>query len=70
MKNLVKDASMGPLREAFQQGVEITKLNKEEMRPVMLKVLVNILSGYAHGTLVACKIKYLCMLVGSSKSFW
>ncbi|XP_051196937.1 ATPase family AAA domain-containing protein FIGL1 isoform X1 [Lolium perenne] len=37
MKNLVKDASMGPLREAFQQGVEITKLNKEEMRPVMLK---------------------------------
>jgi hypothetical protein len=50
MKNLVKDASMGPLREAFQQGVEITKLNKEEMRPVMLKVLVNILSGYAHAT--------------------
>ncbi|KAM0918648.1 hypothetical protein ACQ4PT_008731 [Festuca glaucescens] len=37
MKNLVKDASMGPLREAFQQGVEITKLNKEDMRPVMLK---------------------------------
>ncbi|KAM3255347.1 hypothetical protein ACQJBY_048583 [Aegilops geniculata] len=37
MKNLVKDASMGPLREALQQGVEITKLNKEEVRPVMLK---------------------------------
>ncbi|CAN6351660.1 unnamed protein product [Urochloa humidicola] len=37
MKNLVKDASMGPLREALQRGVEITKLNKEDMRPVMLK---------------------------------
>lgn len=37
MKNLVKDASMGPLREALQQGVEITKLNKEDVRPVMLK---------------------------------
>jgi len=40
MKNLVKDASMGPLREALQRGVEITKLSKEDMRPVMLKVLV------------------------------
>jgi hypothetical protein len=39
MKNLVKDASMGPLREALQRGVEITKLSKEDMRPVMLKVL-------------------------------
>uniref|UniRef100_A0A0E0BS59 AAA+ ATPase domain-containing protein n=1 Tax=Oryza glumipatula TaxID=40148 RepID=A0A0E0BS59_9ORYZ len=37
MKNLVKDASMGPLREALQQGVGITKLNKEDMRPVILK---------------------------------
>jgi fidgetin-like protein 1 len=39
MKNLVKDASMGPLREALQKGAEITKLNKEDMRPVMLKVI-------------------------------
>lgn len=37
MKNLVKDASMGPLREALQRGVEITELSKEDMRPVMLK---------------------------------
>uniref|UniRef100_J3ND69 AAA+ ATPase domain-containing protein n=1 Tax=Oryza brachyantha TaxID=4533 RepID=J3ND69_ORYBR len=37
MKNLVKDASMGPLRDALQQGVGITKLIKEDMRPVMLK---------------------------------
>uniref|UniRef100_A0ACD5XZ49 Uncharacterized protein n=1 Tax=Avena sativa TaxID=4498 RepID=A0ACD5XZ49_AVESA len=37
MKNLVNDASMGPLREALQQGIEITKLNKEDVRPVMLK---------------------------------
>ncbi|KAL8109023.1 ATPase family AAA domain-containing protein FIGL1 [Apium graveolens] len=37
MKNLVKDASMGPLREALRQGVQITKLNKEDMRPVTLQ---------------------------------
>ncbi|KAL8153048.1 hypothetical protein V2J09_010808 [Rumex salicifolius] len=37
MKNLVKDASMGPLRDALKQGVEITKLNKEDMRPVTLQ---------------------------------
>ncbi|GJN12838.1 hypothetical protein PR202_ga31152 [Eleusine coracana subsp. coracana] len=43
MKNLVKDASMGPLREALQRGVEITKLNKEDMRPVMLKDFENAL---------------------------
>uniref|UniRef100_A0A803NDS4 Uncharacterized protein n=1 Tax=Chenopodium quinoa TaxID=63459 RepID=A0A803NDS4_CHEQI len=28
MKNLVKDASMGPLRDALRQGIEITKLDK------------------------------------------
>lgn len=38
MKNLVKDASMGPLREALRQGIEITKLTKEDMRPVILQV--------------------------------
>ncbi|KAK1259478.1 Katanin p60 ATPase-containing subunit A1 [Acorus gramineus] len=37
MKNLVKDASMGPLREALRQGVEITKLKKEDMRPVTIQ---------------------------------
>ncbi|PKA57742.1 Katanin p60 ATPase-containing subunit A1 [Apostasia shenzhenica] len=36
MKNLVKDASMGPLREALKQGIEITNLRKEDMRPVTL----------------------------------
>lgn len=41
MKNLVKDASMGPLREALQSGIEITKLSKEDMRPVMLKDFEN-----------------------------
>lgn len=39
MKNLVKDASMGPLREALRQGIEITKLKKEDMRPVTLEVI-------------------------------
>lgn len=38
MKNLVKDASMGPLREALRQGIEITKLKKEDIRPVNLQV--------------------------------
>nr|GEW36546.1 ATPase family AAA domain-containing protein FIGL1 [Tanacetum cinerariifolium] len=37
MKNLVKDASMGPLREALRQGTEIAKLKKEDMRPVTLQ---------------------------------
>ncbi|KAL5581367.1 hypothetical protein UlMin_013809 [Ulmus minor] len=37
MKNLVKDASMGPLREALKQGIEITKLTKEDMKPVTLQ---------------------------------
>jgi len=46
MKNLVKDASMGPLREALQRGVEITKLSTEDMRPVMLKVLVHKISDF------------------------
>ncbi|MCO5591953.1 hypothetical protein L7F22_045946 [Adiantum nelumboides] len=37
MSNLVKEASMGPLRELLMQGTDINKLRKEEMRPVMLK---------------------------------
>eukprot|EP01018_Ginkgo_biloba_P013744 Gb_27653 [translate_table: standard] len=37
MKNLVKDASMGPLREALKKGIDITKLRKEDMRPVMFQ---------------------------------
>ncbi|XP_068664519.1 ATPase family AAA domain-containing protein FIGL1 isoform X2 [Aristolochia californica] len=43
MKNLVKDATMGPLREALMQGIEITKLTKEDMRPVILQDFVNAL---------------------------
>lgn len=39
MKNLVKDASMGPLREALKDGIEITKLKKEDMRRVTLQVI-------------------------------
>ena len=42
MKNLVKDASMGPLREALTRGFEITKLKKEDMRPVTVKVIYSI----------------------------
>ncbi|TKY46389.1 Fidgetin protein 1 [Spatholobus suberectus] len=41
VKNLVKDASMGPLREALRQGIEITKLKMEDMRPVTLQDFEN-----------------------------
>eukprot|EP00249_Psilotum_nudum_P013080 c24142_g1_i1 orf=210-2450(-) len=37
MSNLVKEASMGPLRELLMQGSDISKLKKEDMRPVMLQ---------------------------------
>ncbi|GLJ15958.1 hypothetical protein SUGI_0263850 [Cryptomeria japonica] len=37
MKNLVKDASMGPLREALRKGIDIANLRKEDMRPVTLQ---------------------------------
>lgn len=43
MKDLVKDASMGPLREALRQGIEITKLKKEDMRPITLQDFENAL---------------------------
>ncbi|GAV64278.1 AAA domain-containing protein/Vps4_C domain-containing protein [Cephalotus follicularis] len=43
MKNLVKDATMGPLREALEHGIEITKLKKEDMRPVTLQDFENAL---------------------------
>ncbi|KAJ8749932.1 hypothetical protein K2173_013847 [Erythroxylum novogranatense] len=43
MKNLVKEASMGPLREALIQGIEITKLQKEDMRPVSVQDFENAL---------------------------
>lgn len=39
MKNLVKDASMGPLREALKQGIEIRELKKEDMRAVTVEVI-------------------------------
>lgn len=45
MKNLVKDASMGPLREALRHGIEITQLKKEDMRPVNLQVIICKLDG-------------------------
>ncbi|KAF5799635.1 putative microtubule-severing ATPase [Helianthus annuus] len=42
MKNLVKDASMGPLREAMRD-TKITELKKEDMRPVTLQDFENAL---------------------------
>ncbi|KAH9743507.1 fidgetin-like protein 1 [Citrus sinensis] len=43
MKNLVKEASMGPLREALRLGIEITRLQKEDMQPVTLQDFENAL---------------------------
>ncbi|ESQ32767.1 hypothetical protein EUTSA_v10003791mg [Eutrema salsugineum] len=37
MKNLVKDATMGPLREALKRGIDITNLTKDDMRLVTLQ---------------------------------
>ncbi|KAL2622677.1 hypothetical protein R1flu_002882 [Riccia fluitans] len=37
MKNLVKEASMGPLREGLVEGKDISKISKEEMRPITLQ---------------------------------
>ncbi|MFS7956382.1 putative microtubule-severing ATPase [Helianthus anomalus] len=42
MMNLVKDASMGPLREAMRD-TKITELKKEDMRPVTLQDFENAL---------------------------
>jgi hypothetical protein len=58
MKNLVKDASMGPLREALQTGVEIAKLSKEDMRPVMLKVFAHEIRISGHLNLIKKKKKF------------
>lgn len=38
MKNLVKDATMGPLREALKRGIDITNLTKDDMGLVTLQV--------------------------------
>ncbi len=38
MKNLVKEASMGPLHEALMQGREIGNISKDEMRPISVQV--------------------------------
>ncbi|KAH9329616.1 hypothetical protein KI387_001724 [Taxus chinensis] len=43
MKNLVKDASMGPLREALQKGTDIGKLRTEDMRTVTFQDFQNAL---------------------------
>ncbi|CAH2045256.1 unnamed protein product [Thlaspi arvense] len=37
MKNLVKDATMGPLREALKRGIDITNLTKDDMGLVTLQ---------------------------------
>ncbi|CAK8533103.1 unnamed protein product [Lathyrus sativus] len=44
MTNLVKDASLGPFREAMRQGIDITKLKKEDMRPITLQDFKNSLN--------------------------
>jgi SpoVK/Ycf46/Vps4 family AAA+-type ATPase len=43
MKNLVKEASMGPLREALMQGRDIGNISKDEMRPISVQDFMNAL---------------------------
>lgn len=38
MKNLVKEASMGPLRELLMQGKDISSISPHDMRPISLQV--------------------------------
>lgn len=44
MKNLVKEASMGPLRELLMQGKDISSISQHDMRPISLQV------GYNHNS--------------------
>ncbi|KAG0590882.1 hypothetical protein KC19_1G132600 [Ceratodon purpureus] len=37
MKNLVKEASMGPLRELLMQGKDISSISQSDMRPITLQ---------------------------------
>ncbi|GAV68020.1 AAA domain-containing protein [Cephalotus follicularis] len=41
MENLVKDASLGPLRDAIKQGKDIKMLKTENLRPISLQDFVN-----------------------------
>ncbi|PHU14572.1 hypothetical protein BC332_15777 [Capsicum chinense] len=43
MKNLVNDASIGPLREALRNGIKTIKLKKEDIRPVTLQDFESVL---------------------------
>jgi len=38
MKNLVKEASMGPLREALSQDQDINNISNDKLRPISLQV--------------------------------
>lgn len=60
MKNLVKDASMGPLREALKQGIEITKLKKEDMRAVTVEVKISL--STAHRVCCFLRFIFLCLI--------
>lgn len=61
MKNLVKDASMGPLREALKQGIEITKLKKEDMRAVTVQVKISL--STAHHVCCFLRFIFLCIII-------
>ncbi|KAL5717617.1 Fidgetin-like protein 1 [Ranunculus cassubicifolius] len=41
MKNLVKDASLAPIRDAYNQGIDIGTLKSEDMRSITLKDFEN-----------------------------
>lgn len=51
MKNLVKEASMGPLRELLMQGKDISSISPNDMRPISLQV------GYNHNSVPTICLK-------------
>lgn len=70
MKNLVKEASMGPLREALTQGKDISKISNDEMRSISLQVNSRIPGIDIFTAVLQCLVsivslgtsKWMCML--------
>jgi hypothetical protein len=68
MKNLVKEASMGPLREALMQGRDIGNISKDEMRPISVQVssallnTISLLSCSLHAIILPTRV-FLSLLL-------
>jgi hypothetical protein len=58
MKNLVKEASLGPLREALMQGRDIGNISKDEMRPISVQVSSALLNTIS---LLSCSLDVIIL---------